>query len=183
MPQPEPPPTMEAPVLETPRLILRGHHQHDLASGFAMWSNPSVVEHITGKPSTKEESWGRILRYAGHWRLMGFGYWAVVEKASGRFVGDVGFGNYKRTVEPPLGDNPEIGWVLDPAFHGRGYATEAVRAALAWMDPRSGMSTVCIVAPENTTSLRVAEKCGYRPSGWATYMDCEIIVLRREVDP
>jgi RimJ/RimL family protein N-acetyltransferase len=170
----------EAPVLETERLILRGHGIDDLEASFAMWSHPVVVEHITGKPSTREESWSRILRYAGHWRLLGFGYWAVEEKSSGRFVGDVGFADFKRDIEPSLEGTPEIGWALDPAVHGKGYATEAVGAALSWSEQHlSALAAACIVSPQNLASLRVAQKCGFREFARATYKDHEVVMLRR----
>jgi RimJ/RimL family protein N-acetyltransferase len=72
------------------------------------------------------------LRYVGHWSWLGFGYWLVEEKTSGQFVGEVGFADYKREIEPSIDDVPEIGWVLVPAMYGRGYATESVRAAIDW---------------------------------------------------
>jgi RimJ/RimL family protein N-acetyltransferase len=37
-------------------------------------------------------------------------------------------------MQPSLGSAPEAGWVMAPRAHGKGYATEAVRAALAWAD-------------------------------------------------
>ena len=61
---------------------------------------------------------------------------------------------------------PELGWVLATRVHGKGYATEAVRAAIAWGDANirssgSGLGrTVCIIHPEHARSIRVAEKCG-----------------------
>ncbi len=61
-----------------------------------------------------------MLRYGGLWNLLGFGYWAVEEKASGRFVGDVGFGMFQREIVPSYGEAPEAGWVLAPWCHGQG---------------------------------------------------------------
>jgi RimJ/RimL family protein N-acetyltransferase len=172
----------DAPVLETERLILRGHGVDDLDAVFAMWSDPAVVEHITGKPSTREESWSRILRYAGHWRLLGFGYWSVTERATGRFVGDVGLADFQRAIEPSLDGTPEIGWALDSAMHGRGYATEAVGAALSWCERHLAVpATSCIVSPHNHASLRVAQKCGYRTVAHTTYKDREVVMLRRDL--
>jgi RimJ/RimL family protein N-acetyltransferase len=171
----------EAPLLETERLILRRHGVGDFDASFAMWSNPAVVRHISGRPSTREESWSRILRYAGHWRLLGFGYWAVEEKASGRFAGDVGFGHFKRVIDPSLDGIPEVGWVLDPAMHGRGYATEAIGAALSWTERHLPVpATACIVSPENIPSLRVAQKCRYGEYARTTYGDHDVIMLRRD---
>src|SRR5262245_47469463 len=130
--------TEDIPTIETARLRLRGHRVEDLGDCAAMWGDAAVVRHISGRPSSTEDSWERILRYAGLWALLGYGYWAVEEKASGRFVGDVGFADFKRAVQPSFAGAPEIGWVLATWAHGRGFATEAVRAAVAWGDRHFG---------------------------------------------
>ena len=120
------------------------------------------------------------MRSAGHWVVLGYGFWAVEEKDSGRFVGGVGFLNLKRDLDPPLGDAPEIGWVLDPAVHGLGYASEAVLAALEWGEHHFGpVRTVCIIDPENQPSLRVAAKFGYREYARSTYHGAPIVLLER----
>jgi len=171
----------EVPILETERLRLRGHCADDLANCAAMWSEPVVVRHTVGKPLTEEESWRRLLTYVGHWVLMGFGFWVVEEKASGKFVGEVGFVDYKRDIEPSLRGVPEIGWVLASWAHGRGYATEAVRAAVAWGDEHLQSSrTACIIAPENVASLRVAAKCGYRELTSTTYKGHPTVMFVRD---
>lgn len=135
-----------------------------------MWADPNVTRYIGGKPFTEEESWSRLLRYVGHWDLLGFGYWVVEEKATSNFVGETGFADYKRNLEQSLKDAPEIGWVFVSQCHGKGYATEAVRAATAWGDAHFGPSrTTCIIHSENLPSIRVAEKCGYREFQLTTY--------------
>lgn len=169
------------PVIETLRLRLRAHTRDDFAASAKLWSDPDVTRFIGGRPATREEAWTRLLRYAGYWALLGFGYWLVEEKSSGAFVGEVGFGDLQRDIDPPLGDAPEAGWVLSPTMHGRGYAIESVQAAHAWSDRTfPGRETVCIIAPENFPSLRVAEKCGYRESRRATYKDNSTIILTRK---
>ncbi len=167
-------------VLETDRLIMCPHGLADYDDSFAMWSDSGVTRFIGGQPFTREEVWARLLRYAGHWTLLGFGYWAVRDKASGSFVGEVGFANFRRAIEPPLDDMPEVGWALVPATHGRGYATEAVRAALRWADAKwPAEDTACIVAPDNTASLRVAQKCGYVEWTQGAYKGKPTVHLRR----
>jgi len=162
----------QAPTLETDRLKLRAHCVDDFNSLAAMWADPSVTRHIGGKPATSEESWTRLLRYAGHWALLGFGYWALEEKTSGAFAGETGFADYKRILDSPLKDAPEIGWAIAPAFHGKGYATEAVCAVVAWGDAHFGpVQTTCLIHPENRASIRVAEKCGYRELRRTIYKD------------
>lgn len=179
MSSPDDPPAA-VPVIETGRLLLHGHRPSDLADCLAMWADPAVTRHIGGKPSTEEEVWHRILRYAGHWALMGFGYWAVRERDSGRFVGEVGLADFRRSIEPGFAGAPEAGWVLAPWAHGRGYATEAVRAALAWGDARFGaVRTVCLISPDNGPSLRVAERCGFAAYAHTTYKGSPCILLER----
>jgi RimJ/RimL family protein N-acetyltransferase len=169
------------PILETQRLKLRGHRLEDFVQCAAMWADPLVIRYVGGKPLTEEESWTRFLRYAGHWSLLGFGYWVAEEKTSGKFVGEVGFSDYKRAVEPSLKGVPEIGWVLASTAHGRGYATEAVRAAVEWGDRHfEGARTACIIAPDNLASIRVAEKCGYRQFQRATYKGHPTLMFERE---
>lgn len=175
------PPISLVPVLETPRLILRGHRREDFEAVVALWADMEVARHISGKPSTREESWARMLRYGGLWNLLGFGYWAVEEKASGLFAGEVGLGMFQREIEPSYGDTPEAGWVLAPWCHGKGYATEATQAALAWSDAHlPGQATVCITAPENLASNRVAEKCGFVKYAEGTYKTWPTWFFRRE---
>jgi RimJ/RimL family protein N-acetyltransferase len=168
------------PVVQTERLILRAHRVTDFAEFAAMWANEHVTRYTIGKPATHEESWSRLLRDAGHWAVLGFGFWAVEEKASGKYAGEVGFLDLRRNIQPSLADMPEIGWILAPEFHGKGYATEAARAALVWGDENLKCSrTSCIVQPENTASLRVAKKVGYGAPVSTTYKDQAVVILFR----
>jgi RimJ/RimL family protein N-acetyltransferase len=174
------PARLEVPTVDTARLVLRGHGLDDLADSAALWGDPAVTRYIGGRPSTEEEVWSRLLRYAGHWAALGYGYWVVVERASGRFVGEVGLADFRRAIEPSLAGAPEAGWVLAPWAHGRGYATEAVRAALAWYEDRFGPTrTVCIVDPAHAASLRVAARCGFRELARTTYHGDPTVVLER----
>jgi RimJ/RimL family protein N-acetyltransferase len=157
-----PPSYPAVPVLLTPRLELRGHRLEDVADCVAMWGDPEVVRYIGGKPFTEEDVWMRFLRYVGHWMVMGFGYWVIIDRASGRFVGEVGFGDVRRAIEPPWGPVMETGWALAPWAHGQGIATEAVKAVLAWADEnRPHPRMVCMIDEGNVASRRVAQKCGF----------------------
>ena len=107
----------------------------------------------------------RLLRYGGLWSLLGYGYWVVRERETGRFVGEVGLADFHRNLDwgPNSESTPECGWALAPHAHGRGYATEAITAALDWRDRNlPGTRTVCLIDPDNTASLKVADKCGFR---------------------
>jgi RimJ/RimL family protein N-acetyltransferase len=177
---PAPVPSLAAvPVLETARLRLRVHRPDDLGDSAAMWGDPIVTRHIGGRPFSVEESWWKILRYAGLWSLLGFGYWVLEEKASGRFAGEVGFADFKREMTPSLDGAPEAGWVLASWAHGVGFATEAMRAALEWSDAYVGPKTACIIDPGNAASIAVARKCGYREITRTTYKGSATILFRR----
>jgi RimJ/RimL family protein N-acetyltransferase len=170
----------EAPVLETARLKLRAHRLDDIAACAAMWADPIVARYTSGKPVSEEEAWTKLLRYAGHWSLLGFGYWAVEEKEAGRFIGELGFANYRRYIHPPLGDTPEAGWIFSPAVHGKGYASEALREVLAWGDAGfADARTVCLIHPENALSIRLAAKFGYEEVRRTTYKGHDAILFSR----
>jgi RimJ/RimL family protein N-acetyltransferase len=169
-----------APALATERLTLRGHTPADFDECAALWADPDVTRFVGGRPSTREETWARVLRYAGMWALLGFGYWVVRERQTGRFVGEVGLAEFRREITPPMDGAPEVGWALATWAHGRGYATEAVRAALAWSDAHlAAPRTVCMIDLGNDASVRVAEKCGFRPLGRATYKGQDELLFER----
>ena len=108
----------------------------------------------------------RLLRYRGLWPVLGHGYWAIRERETGRFAGDVGFADFERVTDPPVRGLPEAGWVLARWAHGRGFASEALQAALAWLDRNTVHErAVCLVGGDNAASIRVAEKNGFRRNG------------------
>ena len=172
---------IDVPVVETERLRLRGHRADDFAACAANWADPAVIRYTTGKPLTPEEAWSKMVRNAGLWPVLGYGYWAVEEKASGDFVGEAGFADFKREMEPSVEGIPEAGWILSSRVHGKGYGTEVVRAIVAWADQQfHGARTVCLIHPENAASIRVAEKCGFREHQRTKYKEHDVILLERE---
>jgi RimJ/RimL family protein N-acetyltransferase len=170
---------MTAPEIETARLHLRAATLADLEDVAALWADPEVVRFIGGQVSTREQSWARLLRYVGHWELLGYGFWAVIDRETGRYVGEVGIGRFERDIVPPLGDF-EAGWVLAPWAHGRGLATEAMQAVLAWTDAKfPSETTAALVDLPNVGSHRVATKLGYRELGHREYHGATCIAYAR----
>jgi RimJ/RimL family protein N-acetyltransferase len=171
-----------APLLETARLRLRGHRLDDHAALSAIWGDPDVVRYIGGVPSSPHDAWLRLLRYAGLWKLLGYGFWAIEEKASGRMIGDIGYMDVKRGLTPTLDGMPEIGWALASEAQGRGYASEALAAALAWGDAHFGAHrAACIIAAENAPSIRLATRMGFRFAHEAAHRDDVVQVFFRDV--
>jgi RimJ/RimL family protein N-acetyltransferase len=171
------------PIIETERLRLRPHQVSDFADCVAMWSDPAITRYTIGEPSPPQRTWLRLLAYRGHWALLGFGYWAVEEKSTGRYIGEMGFAEFKRAIQPSLGGMPELGWALISQAHGKGYATEGLRAAVAWGDDHFGLiRTACIIHPENHLSFRVADKLGYKElPGTSKDGNKEIVLVRSPV--
>jgi RimJ/RimL family protein N-acetyltransferase len=171
---------MQVPLIETPRLRLRGHRLDDFSSYAAIWIDPITTRYTSGKPLATEEAWGKMLRNAGFWPVLGYGLWAIEETSSGEFVGEVGFADFKRDIPTPTEDAPELGYILSSRVHGKGYATEAVRAAIDWVDRELAASrTICIIQEGNLASIHVADKCGYREFDRTTYKGNNVIVLER----
>ncbi|MBB4954206.1 RimJ/RimL family protein N-acetyltransferase [Agrobacterium vitis] len=168
------------PLLETPRLRLRGHRRDDFDAMAAMWADERVVRYISGKPSTRAQSWARLLQYIGHWQILSFGYWALEDRETGVFLGEVGLADFKRDITPSIEGIPEIGWVLVPDAHGKGLATEAVAAVLKWADAHFEQGqTVCLFHPQHGASIRVAEKNGYVWKADGDYMGAETLIMQR----
>jgi RimJ/RimL family protein N-acetyltransferase len=112
------------------------------------------------------------------WDERGFGRWAVEERETGRFVGHAGLG-----VHSLWPADPELGYGVDPELWGRGYATEAAGAALVHGFETLGLErVVSIIHPENTPSIRVAERLGERPYASVWWPDGELDLLVYAID-
>ena len=169
-----------APVIETARLILRPFRAGDVEAQAAMMSDPVVTRHLGGQPFSREEGWRKLVCGAGMWALFGYGYWAVERRGDGRFVGQVGFADFKRDVSPSIEGLPEMGWLFAADTFGLGYASEAVAAGLGWIDrAMSPTEVVAIIDEANLASIRVAEKAGFARRELGTYRNEPILVFRR----
>jgi RimJ/RimL family protein N-acetyltransferase len=158
------------PIIETERLRLRGIKAADFTEHVAMLADPEVMRHVGGKPLGREDAWRRLLVAPGLWSLLGFGYWAVERRSDGRYLGQAGFGDFKREIVPAIDGLPEAGWMFAAHAHGQGYATEAVAAAIAWGDRAlPGRDFVAIIDPGNVASIRVARKSGFVHAETADY--------------
>ena len=171
---------MPYPVLASERLQLARHELGDYPDSLRLWSSPEVARHVGGTPSSGEEVWSRLLRYAGHWDLLGFGCFVIRSAQTGCFLGEVGFADFKRDLQPGFEGAPEIGWALVPDAWGHGYGLEAVRTVLDWADTTLGAPhTVCMISPANERSRRLAERCGFRHYENAVYRGKPTSLFRR----
>jgi RimJ/RimL family protein N-acetyltransferase len=168
------------PIVETPRLILRGRRLSDFAACAAMQADAEVMRFIAGAPVPEEEAWGKFARMEGFWALTGVGFWLVEEKATGAVIGELGLADFMRAIDPPLGPDPEVGWMFAKAAQGKGYANEALGAALAWGDRRfHGAKFCCIIDEENGASIKLAARHGFERERAVQYKGKPVTVFRR----
>jgi RimJ/RimL family protein N-acetyltransferase len=162
-------------MLQTERLRLRAFSDGDLDAYAAMCADPEVMRYLsaTGALLSREDAWRQMALFAGHWTLRGYGMWAVEERESGRFIGRVGL--HRPEGWPDL----ELGWSLARAAWGKGYATEAARAAAAYaFGELRRTHLIHLILPGNTRSIRVAERLGAQPRGTATVRGVEQLLYR-----
>jgi RimJ/RimL family protein N-acetyltransferase len=145
--------------LETERLILRPFANADFDAYAAICADLEVSRHMspTGVPLPRWEAWRSFAMFVGHWQLRGYGVWALEEKATGKFLGRAGLHN-------PVGwPGIEVGWMLNSAVWGKGFATEAGRAAVEWAAEVLGLDhIISVIHPENRRSIAVTRRLGMK---------------------
>lgn len=157
--------------LETERLTLRMWREDDFEPFAQICADPEVMRFLGGKTLTRAESWRSMAFLVGHWHLLGYGHWVVEEKASGQFIGRLGF------LNPEGWPGFEIGWTLGREHWGKGYATEGARRALHYAFTELDKDhVISLIHPENQGSIRVAERLGERPEGKTEVMGIEVVI-------
>ena len=149
--------------LTTARLRLRPWRESDLAPFAAMNADPLVMEHFAA-PLTREESDAYARRMMAAIEGRGWGNWALEEIGGEPFVGFAGLS--VPSFEAHFTPCTEIGWRLVRSAWGRGYATQAARAALAFGFGELGLAEiVSFTALANARSIAVMERLGMRRDG------------------
>ena len=151
---------MIAPAIETDRLVLRALGMADWEPYAAMWADPRVTTFIGGAPRPRDLAWTKFAQSAGLWPLLGYGVWAVTTRADDRFLGVAGLAQFERGI-PELGGLPENGWAFTAESWGRGIASEAIAATVAWADAAGIGETRCMIDSGNVASAKVATRNGY----------------------
>src|SRR5688572_20344050 len=142
-------------------------------------SDPQVAQWLGPiEPSRTRE---RIAAWSEHWQRHGFGLWAVDEKARETFIGRVGLVHHEDWRASD--HDAEIGWTLAADTWGRGYATEAARAALEFARELGLRRIVSITLPDNTRSRRVMEKLGLVYQGDAHWRGLDHVWYAIDLQP
>ncbi len=158
---------MRIPDLTTQRLVLRALGERHLDEWTRLQTDPRIAEWLGGVPdpqpdpqTAREDAWRVMAMFAGHWALRGYGQWAMEHADTGRLIGRAGLWN------PEGWPGVEVGWMVDSAEWGRGYASEAGRMAVDWAFTTLDLDEVISVTlPHNTASRRVMEKVGLTDTG------------------
>jgi RimJ/RimL family protein N-acetyltransferase len=142
--------------IETARLLLRPIEPADLDALTALHADPEVTRFI--RPLSRSAARARIQLAEREWEERGYGLVAVLDRESGEFLGRAGLKHW------PEFDETELGWALRRDAWGNGYATEAARACLEWGFAEFDMPYLtAMISPDNTRSVRVAERLGLAP--------------------
>ena len=146
-------------MLQTARLILRPPLAEDFAGFCAFHGDEETMRYLGGVQSPSVV-WRTLRVMAGSWALDGFGFFSVLEKSSGRWIGRIG------PIHPHGWPGFEIAWGLHAPYWGQGYAREAAAAAMDFAFEQLGWTQVIhAIHPENARSMALARALGSRNQG------------------
>ncbi len=152
--------------LATERLTIRPFALGDLAALHAIYGDAETMRWVDGEYGSLAATEAALRTHVAMQERDGFAFWAVLR--GDELIGEVGFGRH--------GDEIEMGWTFARQAWGRGYATEAGRAALT-LAPADRI--IAVIRPENAASIRVAEKLGFALEGPRTVRGREQLVYAR----
>ncbi len=170
---------MSIPTLETEHLVLRAWRTDDAEAWYSVLQEPELLKYFPDpNPPSRHMADRYIEHHLEHWRTFGYGHWVVTTRGDERVVGWTGL-EYVAELQ-----QTELAYLLSRSVWGRGYATEAGRAAVRFAFDTAGVDELIgLVHPDNTASIRVLEKCGMslvdRVTLWGLEM-CRYRVPRAE---
>lgn len=161
----------ENTIVETDRLRLVPFAPDHLDGLYAMNSDPEVMRYL-GAPQTRDQVAEWITGQQVKWAAHGFGWWAVFAREADALVGAACLQHLAHIKTNPL----EIGWRLMTSAQGKGYATEAGRAAMDYgFDVVGETYLMAVTDPENKASARVMERLGMTYIGIQTHYDVDCV--------
>ena len=144
----------DGPVIQTERLVLRVPRIGEFDAYAAMAQDADNMRFIGGA-MPRAVAWRKFLQVPGAWLLQGFAMFAVEERATGRWLGQLG------PWQPEGWPGTEVGWGFDRAAQGQGFATEAGVAAVDWAFDHLGWNEVIhSIDPDNLPSQALARRLG-----------------------
>jgi ribosomal-protein-alanine N-acetyltransferase len=149
--------------IETERLILRNFLPRDVEGIYELDAHPEVHRYLGNKPITSmQQAHDYIANVTAQYKDNGIGRWAAIEKSTGDFIGWAGLKHITYEENGHI-NFYDVGYRLIPRYWGKGYATEAAKAALEYGFNTLGLNEIIGMCHEhNTASRRALEKCGLR---------------------
>ena len=165
--------------LTTERLTLRPPEAGDFGALYTLTESPEMRRFLGADEPTRADSFARMLRNAGSWSLYGYGSFIVHEHASGALVGNCGIFHSYRGLGDDFDNRAEAGWIIAQGHWGKGYAIEAMAAALDWFDRAHGTDVVAMIETGNVASEKVATKLGFSLVRTATLSGASMTLYAR----
>jgi len=165
---------MDIPTLRTARLLLRPWAAGDAEALFTILGEKDILRYF---PNPAPPSLEKVQKYIAHhltgWQERGYGHWAILSREDGGLLGWSGL-EYLPEIK-----QTEVAYLLSRRVWGKGFATEAARAAIRFRFERAGLEKIIgLVHPDNTRSIRVLEKCGLTFSDRITLWGLELCRYR-----
>jgi [ribosomal protein S5]-alanine N-acetyltransferase len=143
-------------IIHTDRLLMRPFDMKDFNWLCDLYAKPQVMKYIyDGQIFNQEQTKQRLLNFISEWKENGFGFWVIIEKISGEYVGYSGFRHYEKS------EDIELGYILDDCFWGKGYASEIVQNCVSLgFSQYNFQKIMATVVPENIGSIKVLKRAG-----------------------
>lgn len=152
-------------VCESERVFLRPYTQTDFAALHKIVSDKQTMV-AWGQGFSKKESEEWLEKQLAHYQQYGFGIWAIVEKQSGKIIGNAGLNHTEISLKGKTQEVVEIGYLLHRDFWGKGYGSEVARMCAKYGFETLGLEEVyCLIKEDNLNSLKVAKKLSMQKVG------------------
>lgn len=144
-------------ILKTKRMMVRESTVEDVADFYRIYREPSITCYMEDLFQNPEEEIAYMQDYIRHmYGFYGFGMWTVTEKATGRIIGRAGFDIREGY------DLPELGFVIEKAYQGKGYASEVCEAILHYAKEELLFEQIqALVEEKNEASVRLLNRLGF----------------------
>ncbi|HEY7807979.1 MAG TPA: GNAT family N-acetyltransferase [Croceibacterium sp.] len=154
---------IEQPFLTTDRLELWLPRAPDMRAMHDVVLDPETGRFLGPRAQFSDHAI-RFMRNAGSWFLYGYGAFMLRLRGRDGVIGNCGVFHTFRGLGEDFDDQPEAGWIVAAEHAGQGLAREAMQAVLGWFESEHGARRiVCMIAPENEPSLKLAARLGFTP--------------------
>jgi RimJ/RimL family protein N-acetyltransferase len=147
---------VDAPRIETPRLLLRLPRLEDFEGYAELHADEEAARHIGGAMQ-RTVAWRKFLQQPGAWMVQGYAMFSVCDKLTGEWLGQCG------PWQPEGWPGTEVGWAFRRSTWGKGYAREAAIVTIDWAFDNLGWTDVIhSINAENQPSQALAQRLGSR---------------------